>query len=90
MRYYLHLIDKKDGHTRERVDISHHFERFKPSADGKANSCFLDCWLADRTKELKRKYFPRKQGYLMIWGVDDTGTAIGFSKMRIDSIAIEE
>lgn len=90
MKVYLDLIDKKDGHTRERVDISHYFGRYKPTADKEVNSFFLDCWLADRTKELKRKYFPRKQGYLMLWAVDDTGTSAGFSKWRIDSIAITE
>lgn len=88
MRYYLHLIDKKDGSTRERADISHYFERYSPSENRELNDLFLDCWLADRTKELKRKYFPRKQGYLMLFAVGDDGRAIGYSKIRIDSIVV--
>jgi hypothetical protein len=88
MKAYLNLINKKDGHTRERVDISHYFERYLPSKNRELNNLFLDCWLADRTKELKRKYFPRKQGYLMIYGVDDNGRSIGCSKIRIDSVVV--
>ena len=76
MKVYLDLINKKDGRTRERVDVSHYFERFSPSSDIDVNNYFFDCWLADRAKELKRKYFPRKHGYLMLWGVYNTGTAI--------------
>lgn len=88
MKVYLHLIDKKDGHTRERVDISHYFERYLPSENRELNDLFFDSWLADRTKELKRKYFQRKQGYLMLFAVGDDGCAIGYSKIRIDSIIV--
>lgn len=88
MKAYLHLINKKDGHTRERVDISHYFERYSPSEKRELNCLFLDYWLADRTKELKCKYFPRKQGYLMIQGVGDDGRSIGCSKIRIDSVVV--
>ena len=90
MKVYLDLIDKKDGTTRERKDISVYFERFKPSTDRELNNHFFDCWLADRTKELKKLYFSRKKGYLMIMAVDDNGMAIGYSKWRIDSLVITE
>lgn len=89
MKIYLDLINKKDGTTRERKDVSIYFERWKPAEERKNNNIFLDCWLADRTKVLKRKYFPKKQGYLMLWAVNDEGTTIGFSKWRIDSVAVE-
>mgnify|MGYP007027035382 CR=1 FL=1 len=90
MKIYLDLIDSKDGTTRERAEITHLFTRLSPSCDRKTNDFFLDCWLADRTKELKRQYFPRKKGFLMLWMVDDNGTSVGFSKWRIDSVAIEK
>lgn len=89
MTVYLDLIDKKDGTTRERVDVSNLFTNYKPSNDKNTNCFFLDNWLADRTKELKRTYFPRKKGYLMLWMTDEKRTTIGYSKWRIDSVAIE-
>lgn len=90
MKVYLHFINKKDGTTRDRKDITNHFERWKPSENKEDNNIFLDCWLADRTNALKKLYFPRKQGLLMLWAVNDEGTAIGFSKWHIGSVAVEE
>ena len=79
MKYLLNLINKENGQVREQTDISHLFTRVKPSSDRKTNDSFLDKWLADRTKEYKKAYFPRKQGYLMLILADDTGTMLGCS-----------
>ena len=79
MKYLLNLINKENGQIKEQVDISHLFTRFKPTEDRKTNDSFLDKWLADRTKEYKKVYFPRKKGYLMLILIDDTGVMIGCS-----------